>query len=526
MRDLQAGDDDTAAADEELARALDSFVLTGAVKLWRASEEPGLARGFRHHTMLVHESVKQEEHRALAGRIRNLWGAAGFGSPRANARLKDLFERDFRVVSDARPWEPDLPKARSFEEIAPFIGEVLDLVGGDPVVVVNGDKDQQYNQVDFQRERVWRILVGGAKLSRGFTLEGLTITYFKRMAMQADSLMQMGRWFGYRPGYSDLVRLFMARRLVKGRSTKAYDLYEAFGAIMRDEEDFRAQLEVFSQVEDDGRPSIRPIDVPPLVFQQLPWLRPTSRNKMYNARLDYYGIGGQLRDYPRQPERGDGSVNRTHFSLVRPWLARGRFGTPETFEYEDFSDAGPGCFEGRVALVDAAEMLDVLRGFQWVNGFAFGPTLTMIEQAMKEGKLEDWAVLLPELTGSVHRSVDGVDDVPLLKRTRRGGTRGGFSGSSFRQRDAVEAIAGRPDAHGGNAANRYRTGKRGAVLLTFAADPKPGADRSPAGMPRSLGPEDVATLFSLAIPYAAAPKGRIVFSVARPEQGSEPIVDA
>ena len=526
VRDLRAPDSDPDAIDGELRGALDSFVLTGAIKLWRASAAPGLSGVFRHHTMLVHESVAQKEHADLADRIRRLWRAAGFGSPQASARLRRLFDEDFKVVTAARQWESDLPRAATFDEVSPFIGEVLDRVlvsGTDPVVVVNGDKDQQYNQVDFQRDRVWRIMVGGTKLSRGFTLEGLTITYFKRKAMLADSLMQMGRWFGYRHGYPDLVRLFMARE-VRGRGRQVYDLYEAFGAIMKDEEDFRAQLETFAQLEEDGAPAMRPIDVPPLVFQQLPWLRPTSRNKMYNARLDYSGIGGQLQDFPRQPERGDGSVNTEHFGLVRPWLETGRFGPVEDFGYWDDRTGKEGSFKGRVAIVAADEMRRVLQGFHWVEKFDFGPTLRMIGQAEAEGKLEDWAVLLPELSGSTVKTVDGID-VPMLKRTRRDGTRGGFSGSSFRQRDAIETIAGRPDSRGGDSARAYCTGRRGAMLLTFAADTRPGQERSPGLLSDSMPAADTATIFSLALPYRAAPKGRIAFSVRRPDRGDEPVVD-
>ena len=49
------------------------------------------------------------------------------------------------------------------------------------------------------------IAVGGDKLSRGLTLEGLSVSYFLRASRMYDTLMQMGRWFGYRPGYLDLV---------------------------------------------------------------------------------------------------------------------------------------------------------------------------------------------------------------------------------------------------------------------------------------------------------------------------------
>lgn len=52
------------------------------------------------------------------------------------------------------------------------------------------------------------IAVGGNRLSRGFTLEGLTINYFIRSTDYSDTLLQMGRWFGYRPGYLDCCKLF------------------------------------------------------------------------------------------------------------------------------------------------------------------------------------------------------------------------------------------------------------------------------------------------------------------------------
>lgn len=52
------------------------------------------------------------------------------------------------------------------------------------------------------------IAIGGDKLSRGLTLEGLTVSYFLRISKQYDSLLQMGRWFGYRRGFADVCRLY------------------------------------------------------------------------------------------------------------------------------------------------------------------------------------------------------------------------------------------------------------------------------------------------------------------------------
>lgn len=56
------------------------------------------------------------------------------------------------------------------------------------------------------------IVVGGNSLSRGITLEGLCVSYFYRESKMYDTLLQMGRWFGYRPGYGDLVKIWMSER--------------------------------------------------------------------------------------------------------------------------------------------------------------------------------------------------------------------------------------------------------------------------------------------------------------------------
>ena len=53
------------------------------------------------------------------------------------------------------------------------------------------------------------IAIGGLSLSRGLTLEGLTVSYFLRNSTMYDTLMQMGRWFGYRDKYEDLCRIYM-----------------------------------------------------------------------------------------------------------------------------------------------------------------------------------------------------------------------------------------------------------------------------------------------------------------------------
>lgn len=88
--------------------------------------------------------------------------------------------------------------------------------------VRQGEKDKSGKRIikdvlDYEENKsngLSVIAVGGNKLSRGLTLEGLTVSYYLRASRMYDTLMQMGRWFGYRPGYADVCRLYTTDELV------------------------------------------------------------------------------------------------------------------------------------------------------------------------------------------------------------------------------------------------------------------------------------------------------------------------
>ena len=545
VRDLVALDNPEKRRTE-MQHALDAFVLTGALKLFRTSKTK---QRFKHHTMLVHESVKQVDHAALAEEIRELWRRSGYNTPQAIARLRKLYVDDIAPVTDALhrrdtaaaelrgepiPRAPEMPASFEVLHADGWIGQTLDLIdhGTSPVIVVNGAAEKDYAQdaLDFQTARVWKILVGGAKLSRGFTVEGLTVSYYTRRTLQADTLMQMGRWFGFRRGYRDLVRLYIGRNVPAPKGNHV-DLYEAFGAVVRDEEDFRAQLARYSAInEQTGHPKVLPEDVPPMVFQQVPWLKPTSGSKMYNAELVQEGVGGQLVDFPLQAERGDGDNNARHFEFVQPILDG--IDSEGEFEFCDPQTGKVTCFVARYGIVPAATVRAAVAGFAWEPNWNFTPHLAFVDEIIEKGALVDVAVLLPDLKNLTSRKVgDRLETYPILRRARRT-DRPGFSGSSKRQRNAIETIAGkrRPiedfdllDESGGPLAVTLNTRTRGAMLLTFGLD-NGDRDAKPADLPeRRVSPSDVATLFSWALPYYAAPGGRIGFRTRK--SGGGAIID-
>lgn len=108
------------------------------------------------------------------------------------------------------------------------------------VFVVNSktQKPLDYSEYSRQNKGLMAIVIGGFSLSRGLTIEGLTISYFYRNTKMYDTLLQMGRWFGYRPNYEDLCRIFM--------TDQAYAWYQH---ITKAVEDLRDQVGRMHQVK-------------------------------------------------------------------------------------------------------------------------------------------------------------------------------------------------------------------------------------------------------------------------------------
>ena len=88
-----------------------------------------------------------------------------------------------------------------------------DVVSTIKVIEINSKSSDSLDYKDSSASGLNVIAVGGYSLSRGLTLEGLIVSYFLRKSVMYDTLMQMGRWFGYRPEYEDLCRIWMPEEI-------------------------------------------------------------------------------------------------------------------------------------------------------------------------------------------------------------------------------------------------------------------------------------------------------------------------
>lgn len=393
--------------ETSLARAMDAFVVSGALKLFRRAND--IEADFRHHTMMVHESVSNEDQFVRRDELLSMWKSAGYASTGAGpARLRKILEDDFRAVSKNR--EPTLPFPKDYDELKPFIAEAIKLIGSTPpVIVVNGD-DGGVDPAFDTTDHVWKIIIGGAKLSRGFTVEGLTITYFRRRSKNQDTMMQMGRWFGYRGGYRDLVRLYMERG-----DDSNYDLYAAFESICRDEEAFRAQLTRYARPS-GGAAAIKPIQVPAVVYNSFPSVMPTARNKMFNARLVQSVLSDEWRT-PTNLSLKKGDVKENWSALVRLLAKRLK---PMTI----------GKTVYLAMTVGRGEFVKFLSSLRWGGGL----DILAAEReffATNPAAVDQWVIALPQKKESGAATVDvaGVE-VSTHERNLRNGVFNIFSSSS------------------------------------------------------------------------------------------------
>lgn len=496
-----------------LLQAIDTFVLTGAIKLYR--ERQGTLGDFRHHTMLVHESHRQADHEELKDLILSLWDDAGYDTAKGFGRLGKVFDTDILPTSQARALE--LPMPLSIDDIRADIGTAVSRVdsGDSPVLVVNGTREA--DTPDFDKIPVWKIVVGGAKLSRGYTIEGLTVSYFRRRALYQDTLMQMGRWFGFRPGYRDLVRLYIGRHepLTAARR-KFIDLYLAFEAVCRDEDAFRAQLRRYAMPADGSEP-LTPLQVPPLVMNSHPQLIPSAKNKMFNAKLKSLNFGGEWVERTLASDREEDL--KFNDKLFTDLIAEC---DPKNTELAVTIGGKRSAFHAFYGIVGADRMLSVLDAYRWAD--PYGTKLLELESQFLHGtaigdpQIDDWLLLLPQLQHPSRKPWQPAGHTfTSVERARVAGY-GRFKAYTDPDHRAVaEVISGKRAANEVNDQVHELAKARGrGVVLLYPVFPRADDEVEQ--------PETPAMGFAFICPLNKLPR-RAEFTVARKDLEDQPVVD-
>ena len=359
-------------------------------------------------SMLVHTSQKQIFHDAVARAISE-W-INNTGTENIVARCKEVYSRETSRITKQK-WLEQFPTYGvpadqisdylTFEEILPEIYELLAeqikhiklTDEGDfkyhrslHLVIDNCSKNGVHNEDEYIRlaypdpdmdpypsPAPAFIIVGGSTLSRGLTIEGLVSTFFLRASCQADTLMQMGRWFGYRRHYELMPRIWMTE-----------DTRDKFRFLSELEVDLRDDLKKYMVS------GVRPIDYGPRILcsPKVSWLKLTSKNHMRNAKpaeMDFSGARPQTVIFD-----DDELIQRKNLGITLEFLEK--LGEPdkESFDHTAL------CWKNvpleqimQQLLINKFSFSDRSRVFNEIGAFC-----EWIQQISKGNGLQSWSVVV------------------------------------------------------------------------------------------------------------------------------------
>lgn len=274
------------------------FCLATAAR-WRRREG-----GFVDSSMLIHTSFLKQVHKSFIQPIRkvvdDLRDGVDSGDSRLDARLKQLWEREIARVPAAE-WNR---QPETYDQIREFLPPVLaDL----RIIVENSDSDERLAYAPDRSNTV--LAIGGNTLSRGITLEGLVSSVFVRATTTYDTLLQMGRWFGYRDGYEDLPRIWTTEQL-----------QSSFRHLARVEHEMRQDIAVYE------REGLTPMDAV-VRIRTHPALAITAKmGAAKPARIAYSGVRLETQFFrnrdgawlKRNNDAGETFIRRLRDRLERP----------------------------------------------------------------------------------------------------------------------------------------------------------------------------------------------------------------
>lgn len=375
---------------ESLRKAIRSFMLTCAARRARGQKK-------EHNSMLIHVTRFNSTQAAVADSVRkelkSLQNRLRYGDgayrPKLVDELRDLWFKNFVPVSMTVREVIDDPEMRplEWEEVRDCLVEATMPIS---VKVINGSVA---DILDYRNspDGVSVIAIGGDKLSRGLTLEGLSTSYFLRSSRMYDTLMQMGRWFGYRPGYADLCRLYTTS-----------ELSDWYRHIALASEELRREFEHMASIQ------ATPKDYGLRVRTHPNGLQITSASKLRSGtvmRVSYSGTISETVVFETDAASIQNNFHRTE-ELLR-----------EIEDYRSRAQKDNRVIWKKVPASHVAAFLDSFRTHRdalKVNGHLIAQ---FIRNCSQSGRLTDWTVVL--LTGGQSDTSVDIGPVGIVRLTKR-----------------------------------------------------------------------------------------------------------
>lgn len=322
--------------------------------------------GDKHNSMLIHVSCLINMHivikkyvekylRDLENNIRNYAKMKGTAEyQRHIVPLKKLFE-DMLKRNWASSTKFDIP---DFEEM---LSELPNVISN----IMVGMSNTSEASIKYSSEHQTNMIaVGGNSLARGFTIENLSVSYFLRNTKMCDTLLQMGRWFGYRRDYEDLCRIYTTEKYYENFHDALIATNSLVNCVKNMEKAGKTPTEFLVTVSQ--HPATRMIL--------------TARNKMYNAENDKgVYLDGTIREKGTY-EHFEMNEVAAYFKTAEQFISQ--LGSPE--------DRG-NCY--RWIHVSADKIIDLIH--QCPKAFNDKIDSALLERYVKENKRFEWRVVLP-----------------------------------------------------------------------------------------------------------------------------------
>lgn len=271
-----------------ILEAIRVFLLNIAIR-WRRGQEA------KHNSMLIHATRFTDVHRKLSLLVENylslLKSDISSYALLKNAEEQSLNIQDLRITFE-----------KYYMNIEFCWDEIKEqLHYSTKTIIVREVHQRRTIELEYRKDRPTNaIVVGGTSVARGFTLEGLSVSYFLRNTIFYDTLMQMGRWFGYRDGYEDLCKIYMTDEMM-----------DNFTQIIEATEDLIQNLRLMASSKRT------PLDFG-LAVRQHPdsLLQITAKNKLKNTKrfLHSMNLNGHLKETVRFSK--DLKIHEFNFTVI------------------------------------------------------------------------------------------------------------------------------------------------------------------------------------------------------------------
>ena len=368
-----------------LSKAIVYFILNSSARIWREKNvlnEPGNGE---FKSMLINTSQKQRIHSMTMEKVQPFVSQlkSDFAAGKTDASWSKLWmEETEKLNSDEVGCKH--PKV-TYEQLKQHLQETLNRI---EVIKSNssGEQVSNLNEVYHSNNRGKIVIViGGNTLSRGITLEGLTVSYFVREAGAFDTLLQMGRWFGYRKDYEDMPRVWMTAQMMMDFFDLATIEFEFFKI-----------LEPYVL-------GLSPREVGPKIRQHPDYL-PTAKSKMRRAiecNISYTGHLIETTYFPREDS-----------GWLKANLDAGRKLVATLGGASAFADNGRSSFvKTGVSLENVIGFLKQYKVNERNKRFSQSNVISYLETALEDKHHLNWNVVLR--SNSRQRPEDGITDIGI-----------------------------------------------------------------------------------------------------------------